>query len=162
LVRRLIERLGSDIDVLDFSCGDNYPILEQEFDASLYACDIRSGYPYDGDTFFRFDPVSEPERTFEAILSVDALEHVSEPEPTWRYFNHVLPTGGIMAHSFPTATEYPRGHHFFRIPFHACLFSTESLNLWAERMGFSYRGSESLPDSDVGEVYWFKKERTIP
>ncbi|WP_161803751.1 methyltransferase domain-containing protein [Halolamina sediminis] len=157
IINRIVNRLGDGVNVLDFSCGDNYPILQKDLDVSLRACDVRTGYPYDGDRFFKFNPDSEPEQTFQAIFSVDALEHVSELESTWRYFNRALTMGGLMAHSFPTATAYPKGHHFYQIPFHANLFSEESLDRWAEKMGFAYTGSDPLPSSDVGSVHWFKK-----
>lgn len=157
IASRIVDRMGERVDLLDFSCGDNYPILEEDINGTLHACDIRDGYPYDGDRFFQFNPREEPQSHFDGIFSVDALEHVSELVPTWEYFNKSLREGGLMAHSFPMATTYSRGHHFYRIPFHANLFSDESLNRWADQMGFAYEGAEPLPKSDVGEVHWFRK-----
>lgn len=159
LVERVVRQRGGVDAVLDFGCGDNHPVIDQL--EAVYACDVRPGYPYSG-RLFRFDPDEPPPRTFDAIVSVDAIEHVQHIKRAWQWFNLSLPVGGLMAHSFPLADHHRPDHHFRRIPFHGCLFSERSLVLWADRMGFRFLGAAPLSSSDVGTVYWFEKLATPP
>lgn len=163
LLDRAIEQMGSEGRYLDFSCGDNYSVVGdcRSEGLDVHGCDIRESFPTDLDGLFRYHPEMSVERPFDGIVSVDALEHVQDVGSAWRFLNRSLVEGGVMLHSFPTAFRFHKGHHFFRIPFHACLFSRESLSRWSEHMGFEYLGERELPDSDVGYYYAFEKTRTV-
>ncbi|MCK4326937.1 MAG: methyltransferase domain-containing protein [Candidatus Diapherotrites archaeon] len=155
----LIEKLGRGGAYLDFSCGNNFSVayeLRKE-GTEAYACEIREGYPYDDKIFFRYNPREPFTEKFDGISSVDAIEHIQGIRQAWQFFNKSLKKNGLMAHSFPTTFKYGHNHHFFRIPFHTCLFSEKSLRLWSKKMGFKYLGEASLKNSDVGVSYWFKK-----
>lgn len=163
LVRKLAARSGAEGRFLDFGCGGNFSIayaLRRE-GLLVHACDIHRDAPYDGDTFFRFDPALPHIERFAGISSLDAIEHVQDIAATWTYFNRALRPGGLMLHSFPGAFRYGPRHYFSQIPFHACLFSRRSLEIWCSRMGFEYLGAEPLPGSDVPECYWFRKVGTL-
>lgn len=148
---------------LDFSCGNNYSVVmearSEGFD--VYGCDIRESFPAELEGLFQYHPSMDVPRTFDGIVSVDALEHVQDMESAWRFLNRSLEDGGVMLHSFPTAFRFHRGHHFFQIPFHACLFSRESLSRWSKQMGFKYRGEHVLTGSDVGYYYEFEKVEPV-
>ena len=148
---------------LDFACGDNFSIaadLRKE-GLKVWACEIRNKYPYDNKVFFRYNPSKPFKKKLAGIASLDAIEHIQTIKKTWRFFNLSLKKNGLMVHSFPTAFRYHYYHRFFRIPFHACLFSRKSLLLWSKKMGFKYLGEEALPESDVGVCYWFKKVKSL-
>jgi len=163
MIRRLIARRGPDGRYLDFGCGRNFSICHdmRRDGLDVCACDIHRSYPYDGEVFFRYDPARPDVSRFDGISSMDAIEHIQNIASVWRYFNRALKPGGFMVHSFPSVFRYGYGHLFCRIPVHACLFSRRSLQIWSDKMGFSYLGSEPLPDCDVGECYWFRKIREV-
>lgn len=163
LLDRAMEEQGKEHRILDFSCGNNYSIVtEARSDGhQVFGCDIRDSFPAEREGLFYYHPEMSVPHEFDGIVSVDALEHVQDIESTWRFLNRALVEGGVMLHSFPTAFRFHRGHHFLQIPFHACLFSRESLSRWSERMGFAYRGERELLDSDVGYYYAFEKVNPV-
>lgn len=163
LLNRAMEERGADGNYLDFSCGHNYSVVTdaRSDGEQVYGCDIRDSFPVEREGLFQYHPEMSVPREFDGIVSVDALEHVQDLEAAWQFLNRALVEGGVMLHSFPTAFRFHRGHHFFQIPFHACLFSRESLSRWSERIGFAYRGERELPGSDVGYYYAFEKVESV-
>lgn len=163
LLDRIMEDLGDENRYLDFSCGNNYSVVTEARSngEQVFGCDIRESFPDDQEGLFHYHPEMTISCEFDGIISVDALEHVQDIESTWRFLNRSLVKGGIMLHSFPTAFRFHKGHHFFQIPFHACLFSRQSLRQWSEKMGFEYRGERKLFGSDVGYYYVFEKVDSV-
>lgn len=163
LINMLIQKRDKDGDYLDFACGSNFSIAYEmrEKDVNVFACDIRNDLPYDNEILFKCTPSKPFDEKFDGISSIDAIEHIQNIYETWKFFNKSLKKDGLMVHSFPTTFKYSYAHYFFRIPFHFCLFSKESLLLWCDKMGFEYLGEENLHGSDVGECYWFKKCRDL-
>lgn len=163
LLNESMEECGKNGCYLDFSCGNNYEaVLEARSKGhNIFGCDIRESFPADQEGLFQYHPEMNRSQDFDAIVSVDAVEHIQNIESAWKFFNKSLKEGGLMLHSFPTAFRFNLGHHFMQIPFHACLFSEESLHRWSQQMGFKYCEERELPGSDVGYYYVFEKTRSL-
>ena len=145
--------------ILDFGCGPNTsPTMTMREDGhDVRCCDILGSYPYDGDIFFRYDGEDTRwERQFDAIVSIDVIEHLGNTRSSWRELNRLLAPDGIMAHCFPTRLHYGLRHPCCRTPFHTCIFSRESLQLIAEKSGFRLEAIKPF-DADVPYVFYFRK-----
>lgn len=149
--------------LLDFGCGPNisptYKLREEGYD--VRCCDILPDYKYDGDIYFQHTNDSMKWRGhFDAIVSIDVIEHLGNTLETWLYFNQVLKINGIMAHCFPSRYHFGFNHYTFRTAFHTCLFSKNSLSLLLEKTGFVLEAVEPF-DADIPYLFRFRKTQDV-
>lgn len=161
LMRYALRRLGDppDARILDFGCGPNVSpartLRAEGRDARC--CDILSGYPYDDDVFFRYDRNDLPRHgAFDALVSIDVIEHLGDTIEAWLGLNALLKPTGIMAHCFPSRMHYGLRHSACATPFHTCLFTRRSLSLLCARTGFQWEAVERFA-ADVPYVFRFRK-----
>lgn len=160
LMRDVLRRLDrNEPSILDFGCGPNASpartLRAEGRDARC--CDILSGYPYDGDVFFRYDRNDLPRHgAFDAIVSIDVIEHLGDTVEAWLGLNALLKPDGIMAHCFPSRMHYGLRHPACATPFHTCLFTRKSLSLLCARTGFQWEGVERFA-ADVPYAFRFRK-----
>ena len=165
LLRLALDHLGDkpDVRILDFGCGSNISptktMREEGYD--VRCCDILDIYPYDGDVFFRHD--LEDTRwygKFDAIVSIDVIEHLGNTVQAWRSLNQLLKRDGVMLHCFPTRLHYGLRHSYCESPYHTCIFSRKSLRILTDMTGFTLEAIESF-DADVPYVFRFRKMAEI-
>lgn len=131
------------LDVLDFGCGDGSESLALAPSArSVFGLDINSGSiataterlaatGYENVTFGTLLP---PGRTFDAIISLDAFEHFSNPPAILRQMASVLRPGGKILASFGPTWYHPWGGHLFSVfPWAHLLLSERALVRWRNR-----------------------------
>jgi SAM-dependent methyltransferase len=150
---------GQGVRVLDFGCGPNISPTKKMRDRGydVRCCDILEGYPYDGEVFFRYR--LEEARwfgSFDAIVSIDVMEHLGDTVSAWRNLNRLLKPGGMMAHCFPTRMHYSLRHACCSTPFHTCIFSWKSLQILTGKTGFRLEAIDSF-NADVPFVFRFRK-----
>jgi len=163
LIRYALRHLeGKDnVAILDFGCGPNTsPTMTMRGAGyDVRCCDILSGYAYDGDIFFHYDPADTRWLgSFDAIVSIDVIEHLGNTVSAWHNLNHLLKADGIMAHCFPTRLHYGLHHNYCATPFHTCIFSRKSLQILAAKSGFKLEAIEPF-QADVPFVFRFRKIR---
>jgi SAM-dependent methyltransferase len=123
------------------------------------SCDILPHYPYDGQFFFRYDPNDRSrDGQFEAIISIDVIEHLGNTLDAWKSLNKLLKPNGVMAHSFPSRIHFSLLHDHCAAPFHTSLFSRKSLELLSAKAGFSLEAIEPFP-AGIPYVFRFRKIR---
>lgn len=152
-----------EVRILDFGCGANTsPTITMRAEGyDVRCCDILDGYPYDDQIFFRYKHHDARWLgAFDAIVSLDVMEHLGNTVDAWCNLNRLLKPNGLMAHCFPTLWTYPLRHSYFACPLHICIFSKQSLHLLMNKTGFSLETMESFP-SDVPFVYRFRKIREV-
>lgn len=164
LLEQALLRLNRDTArVLDFGCGGNFRAA-QEMHAqgkNTYCCDILDGLPYDHEGFFKLSyNIKDHRGFFDAVVSIDVIEHLGDTFKSWAYLNRILRPKSIMLHCFPTLLHYATDHPYFQDPFHVCIFSGTSLSILCERTGFSLVGVESFP-ADVPHLFVFQKNREL-
>lgn len=165
LIRYVIGHLGTQANpvVLDFGCGPNTSPAQRMREAGydVRCCDILDAGPADAAVFFQYDPAdSRWNGRFDAIVSVDVIEHLGDTLEAWRALNRLLRPGGIMAHCFPSRIHYSLRHKCWATPFHACGFSRKSLEMLARKTGFEWETTEPFP-ADVPFVFRFRKTRDV-
>jgi SAM-dependent methyltransferase len=145
--------------LLDFGCGPNLSpsrTLREEGIRTL-SCDILPNYPYDGQLFFRYDPEDRShDRQFDAIISIDVIEHLGNTLDAWKSLNRMLRPNGIMAHSFPSRIHFSLLHDHCAAPFHTSLFTRRSLDILTAKAGFSLEAIEPFP-AGIPYVFRFRK-----
>ncbi len=165
LLRYVVAHLGSKpgLSLLDFGCGANrtptHVMRKLGYDA--HCCDILDGFPFDNDVFFRYE-INDARwfGRFDAITSIDVIEHLGNTLSAWRNLNRLLKPNGIMAHCFPTRMHYGLRHWYCANPVHVCFFSRRSLRLLTRMTGFRLEVVEKF-DADVPYVFRFRKVHEI-
>lgn len=126
-------------NVLDFSCGANYRAAQElrEEGYCAYSCDIMPGFPYD-DHFFKYTDRTRHQYkgVFDAISSVDVMEHLNTPIEDFQAFNDMLVPGGYMVHFTPFIEYIPLHGSHADTAFHTCFVSNKSLKILCEKTGF--------------------------
>lgn len=165
LMKYVLQKSGGidKLRILDFGCGPNVSPTKTMRAAGhdVHCCDILDIYPYDGDVFFRYDLSKvrslEP---FDAIVSIDVVEHLGNTFEAWRGFNKMLKLGGKMAHCFPSRFHYSLRHKYCTTPFHTCIFSKQSLSIILKKAGFQLSAIDPF-SADVPYVFYFEKVMEI-
>lgn len=166
LLRRVLARLDTPEDacVLDFGCGSNRSptrtLRAEGIDA--HCCDILADYPYDEDIFFQYE-LNDPHwrGRFDALCSIDVIEHLGDTLKAWGSLNRMLKPGGWMAHCFPARMHYALRHPTCLAAEHACIFSRRSLQMTSQATGFRLMGVSFFP-ADVPFVFEFQKVGEAP
>lgn len=142
LIRYALDHLAGKCDprILDFGCGPNIsPTTTMRHEGhDVRCCDIIDGYHYDNEIFFRYD-ITDTRwlGAFDAIVSIDVIEHLGNTLEAWRHLNKMLKPDGIMAHCFPTRMHYSLCHCYFSVPLHTSIFSKTSLDMLTAKTGVS-------------------------
>ncbi|MCK5014128.1 MAG: class I SAM-dependent methyltransferase [Candidatus Omnitrophica bacterium] len=163
LIRYALKHLDGkeNVAILDFGCGPNRSptMTMREAGYDVRCCDILDRYVYDGDIFFRYDMADTRWfGSFDAIVSIDVIEHLGNTVSAWRSLSRLLKADGIMAHCFPTRLHYSLNNNYCATPFHTCIFSRKSLRMLAAKTGFKLEAIEPF-QADVPFVFRFRKIR---
>jgi SAM-dependent methyltransferase len=136
-------RLGSSMLVLDIASGVGYgtPILSREGNRTVISSDISTGaLAYGRRTFSAVgvaaDGTNLPfgDDTFDAIVSLETIEHVPRPDLFIRELRRVLKPSGSLLVSTPNAEETGGGN-----PHHLKEFSREEFVALVSDSGFTVR-----------------------
>ena len=135
----LIAKLNGAV-VIDFGCGDGEDTLEiaRSGATKVIGIDIReSAVEASREAASRagLDHLCEfcqtTEEKADAIVSLDAFEHFSDPAGALRAMHGLLKPGGFVAASFGPTWYHPYGGHLFSIfPWAHLIFSEEALIRW--------------------------------
>lgn len=128
------------LDVLDFGCGDGSESMALAPTArSVFGLDINAGaigiasqrLAQTSLSNVTFGTSLPPGRTFDAICSLDAFEHFSDPAGIVRQMATVLRPGGKILASFGPTWYHPRGGHLFSVfPWAHLVLSERALVRW--------------------------------
>ena len=112
--------------------------------------------PYDKKYFCKYDNafVKKHKGTFDLIVSVDVLEHLSDPLKTFRDFNELLRPGGYMIHSTPLLDDFLVYGGHADTALHTCFFSKKSLKKLCDKTGFG--GEQIIERHGVGGYKFIK------
>ena len=135
----LIAKLNRAV-VIDFGCGDGEDTLEIARSGAkrVIGIDIReSALQAAREAALRagLDHLCEfcqtTEEKADAIVSLDAFEHFSDPVGALRAMHSLLKPGGFVAASFGPTWYHPYGGHLFSVfPWAHLIFSEEALIRW--------------------------------
>jgi SAM-dependent methyltransferase len=162
LLAYLIWRTGGS-RFLDYGCGYNYSYIyelrSRGFD--LWGCDISAAVPYS--RYVRRLPAEEyPTAWFDAIYSIDVMEHVAEFFADFATMARIVRPGGLVLHNTISLDRYWKGDGqppddpMVWAPWHCSVFSNRSVALLAEKSGLEFCGTVRT-HSDTGLAFLFRK-----
>lgn len=131
-----------DKTVLDFGCGDGREAVEiaQHGAARVLGIDIRQDFLRHAAARARaasVEPICEFAASatgkFEVVLSLDSMEHFSEPAREIEHMADLLDPSGYVLMSFGPPWLHPLGHHFPLFPWAHLVFTERSLMEWRAR-----------------------------
>lgn len=136
----IVARLVRADVVVDFGCGDGAQVVElaQLGCRNVIGVDIRPEVLAAGRARAeaagvqdRAHFVGRAETKADAIVSIDAFEHFSNPEEILRLMRSLLKPGGALYASFGPTWLHPLGGHMVSVfPWAHLLFSERSLCAW--------------------------------
>jgi SAM-dependent methyltransferase len=139
LGEKVLEQLRGKT-VLDFGCGDGHESIElaQMGAARVIGLDNRQSVlekarknAAASGVLDRCEFVTDTSEKIDAIVSLDAFEHFSDPAGVLKKMHQLLPAGGRVYISFGPTWYHPRGGHLFSvIPWAHVIFSESALIRW--------------------------------
>jgi SAM-dependent methyltransferase len=144
IISRLVHRKGGKI--LDYGCGgghflDNINHRWQKFGIEL-SDDAREVATEKGiKTFASLEQAAFSSEFFDVVIMFATIEHLPNPRDVVKKLSHILKTGGlfvIMTGDTTSLKARKRAEkwHMYRQPEHTCFFSTRSLDLLMDSLGF--------------------------
>ena len=162
LLAYLIWRTGGS-RFLDYGCGYNYSYIYElrSRGIDLWGCDISAAVPYSR-YVRRLPDEGYPPAWFDAIYSIDVMEHVAEFFADFATMARIVRPGGLILHNTISLDRYWKGDGqppddpMVWAPWHCSVFSEKSATLLAEKSGLEFCGTVRT-HSDTGLAFLFRK-----
>ena len=162
LLAYLIWRTGGS-RFLDYGCGYNYAYIYElrSRGIDLWGCDISATVPYSR-YVRRLPDEGYPPGWFDAIYSIDVMEHVAEFFADFAAMARIVKPGGLILHNTISLDRYWKGDGqppddpMVWAPWHCSVFSEKSSALLAEKIGLKFCGTVRT-HSDTNLAFLFRK-----